>query len=140
MLLGQRIKLTREGKGLTQQDLATISGVCQQMISKLETGRSQHTGDIVKLACALDVSPLWLEGLTDGNRETGFSSGQAPDQRITKICLEFLAREKLHNSSFHKQAKLFCDCYALCAKAENRKLSTQAMLKLLEKQLPAVPD
>lgn len=45
---------------MTQAELAKASGVKQQMISKLESGKSQTTSDIVALATALDVSPLWL--------------------------------------------------------------------------------
>lgn len=59
--LKDRLKSARNEAGLTQEELAEKSGVKQQMISKLETGKSKETTGIVALATALRKNPVWLE-------------------------------------------------------------------------------
>jgi transcriptional regulator with XRE-family HTH domain len=61
MDLAQRLKTARKEAGLSQARLAELSKVSQQMISKLESGRSTETAGIVRLALACDVRPEWLE-------------------------------------------------------------------------------
>ncbi|WP_246221745.1 helix-turn-helix domain-containing protein [Marichromatium bheemlicum] len=56
----KRLRQRRLALGLTQRELATRSGMSQQMISRLESGRAESTGDIVALAQALTVSAEWL--------------------------------------------------------------------------------
>ncbi len=139
MNLGQRIKSLREEKGLTQKDLATISGVCQQMISKLETGKSQQTSDIVKLACALGVSALWLEGLSSESSSMYVNrTGDQLHHKAVQITIEFLsidAKKRDKNLSFRKQAELFRQCYELCTRAENKALSKQQIMGRLNKEI-----
>lgn len=60
MSLGQRLKLVREGKKLTQLSLAQRSGVSQQLISRLESGHVESTTEIFPLADALAVDARWL--------------------------------------------------------------------------------
>ncbi|MBN1378961.1 MAG: helix-turn-helix transcriptional regulator [Gammaproteobacteria bacterium] len=138
MNLGQRIKSQREAKGLTQDDLAAISGVCQQMISKLETGRSEHTADIIKLACALDVSPLWLEGLADESSDLAPQKNLSLHHRAVMVCIEFLSTEVpgfFAGSGFRKQADLFCRCYEVCTRPGSKTLAKKDLFALLKKQL-----
>ena len=137
MNLGQRIKSLREEKGLTQKDLATVSGVCQQMISKLETGRSQQTSDIVKLACALDVSALWLEGLSSEPKLSKTKrTGDQLHHKAVQISLEFLQSElSLPGCSLRKQAELFRQCYELCTRTENQALSKQQLIGRLKREI-----
>lgn len=56
--MGYKIKETREAKGMTQEDLATASGVSRVTISGLENGteRATTTKTLVKIARALGVS------------------------------------------------------------------------------------
>jgi len=58
--LGDRLLQARKSSGLTQSQLAEKSGQTQQMISKLESGRSNETAGIVALAMACGVRPEWL--------------------------------------------------------------------------------
>jgi len=60
MKIGERLKLAREKAKLTQGQLAEKTGVSQQTISKLETGKSDSTSEVVQLAAVLAVSPEWL--------------------------------------------------------------------------------
>lgn len=58
--LGQRLKLARESKQLAQAALARQSGVSQQLISRLESGKVESTTEIFSLADALGVDARWL--------------------------------------------------------------------------------
>ena len=65
--LGQRIALIREKRGLTQSDVAELTGLKIQNISRLETDAREHarSDTLIRLAQALDVSTDYLLGLTD---------------------------------------------------------------------------
>jgi transcriptional regulator with XRE-family HTH domain len=69
MSLGDRIRQRREVLGLTQSDLAAMTKMRQNMISRLEHGDTPNPGaDVLKrLALALRVSIDWLVGLYDGD-------------------------------------------------------------------------
>jgi phage repressor protein C with HTH and peptisase S24 domain len=61
MTMADRIKVERKALGFSQGELAERAGVKQQMISKLETGQAQSTGDLAAIARALNVAPWWLQ-------------------------------------------------------------------------------
>jgi transcriptional regulator with XRE-family HTH domain len=62
-LVGRNVKRIRQQKGLTQEQLAEISGFSQQYISGLEQGRRNPTiVSIFELATALGVSHMDLVG------------------------------------------------------------------------------
>ena len=60
MTLADRLKTARTNAGLTQSELAAMTNVTQQQISKLESGKSTETSAIVDLADATNVNPSWL--------------------------------------------------------------------------------
>ncbi|HEX7025876.1 MAG TPA: helix-turn-helix transcriptional regulator [Gammaproteobacteria bacterium] len=147
MTLGDRIKLVREEKGITQQQLAEMSGVCQQMISKLETGKANATSDIVKLAYCLEVSPNWLEGLSKnrnveaaprskaGAQQT--TQGEKLNQKALQACIEFLTQDPprlFARSGFRKQSEIFSKCYALCTQSKNKSLSKPDLVDMLKRR------
>lgn len=146
MTLGDRIKLVREEKGITQQQLAEMSGVCQQMISKLETGKASATSDIVKLAYCLEVSPNWLEGLSKNrnveaaSRKTGAqqeSQGAKLNQKALQACIEYLTQDPprlFTRSGFRKQSEIFSKCYALCTVSKNKSLSKADLIDILKRR------
>jgi transcriptional regulator with XRE-family HTH domain len=58
---GERLRHIRKQRLLTQVELSKMTGVAQDSISSLETGkREAHPGTIKKLAEALDVEPRKL--------------------------------------------------------------------------------
>jgi len=60
-LVGRNVKRLRQEKGLTQEQLAELSGFSQQYISGLEQGRRNPTVvSIYELAMALGVSHMEL--------------------------------------------------------------------------------
>jgi SOS-response transcriptional repressor LexA len=56
-----RLKARRKEIGLSQVDLARVSGVSQTTISDIERGRNDGSGRILDLAKALGCRPEWLE-------------------------------------------------------------------------------
>jgi transcriptional regulator with XRE-family HTH domain len=60
-LVGRNVKRFREKKGLTQEQLADVSGFSQQYISSLERGHRNPTiVTLYELALALGVSHIEL--------------------------------------------------------------------------------
>ena len=60
-LVGRNVKRVRQEKGLTQEQLAELSGFSQQYISGLEQGRRNPTiVSIYELATALGVGHMEL--------------------------------------------------------------------------------
>jgi transcriptional regulator with XRE-family HTH domain len=60
--IGQRLRAARLARGLTQAQLAAVSGVQQATLSKLESG-AKTRASFTTMAClarALDVRPSWL--------------------------------------------------------------------------------
>lgn len=55
-----RVKTRRTNLGLTQEQVAKISGLKQPDISKIELGLISETAKILGLAKALECSPEWL--------------------------------------------------------------------------------
>src|SRR5574343_1279526 len=61
MKYGDRLRLAREHKGITQDELVKISGVKQGTISKIERGSQNSSGFDAELAYALDIEAMWLK-------------------------------------------------------------------------------
>jgi repressor LexA len=62
----ERLKMTRESKGMTQSQLCDASGVSQAQLSLYESGQRSPTADtLMKLAKSLNVSVDYLLGLVD---------------------------------------------------------------------------
>ena len=71
MTLGDRIKLTREKRGLSQNELSRRSGVRQALISELESGKKDDTtgSALRRMARVLGVSVDYLLGTFDPDSE-----------------------------------------------------------------------
>ena len=145
MSIGKQIKTLRQEKGWSQQDLADASGVCQQMISKLETGRAHQTSDIVKLAFALDVSPLFLEGISkqrDGSakpvKKAQSQKGQELNQKALQACLDVLINqsEKFLDGGIRRQTAIFAKCYEVATQPKNLALSKTKLESLIKLKQP----
>lgn len=96
--MADRIKAARLKSGLSQAELSMQTHLTQQMISKLESGRSQSTSAIFAIGKALSVSVywLWLGGGDNSHRgsNTAFFDDRSlseawlllSDQQRNKIC------------------------------------------------------
>lgn len=140
MSVGARVRQVRQEKGFTQKDLADLSGVCQQMISKLEVGKAQGSANIVRLALALDVSPAWLEGIS--RQKTALPAKPAQvnsplNRKALHACIEYLIGkcDLLTAYSYRRQAELFATCYELCTQEKNKKLSKTDMISMLSRRV-----
>ena len=58
--MAERLSALREFACLTQDELASRSGVSRATISRIEAGEDASAGSIRKLAEALGVDPGWL--------------------------------------------------------------------------------
>ena len=66
MEIGKRIKLLRDSKGFTQEELGKLVGVSKATINRYETGEIDIKRTIaIKLGKALDVSPAIIMGWSD---------------------------------------------------------------------------
>jgi transcriptional regulator with XRE-family HTH domain len=140
MGVGARVRQVRQEKGFTQKDLADLSGVCQQMISKLEVGKAQSSANIVRLAVALDVSPAWLEGISKDKNPEQSKAAQVRDTPLNRkalhACIEYLAGKFAHAASnYRQQTEIFAVCYELCMQEKNRKLTKASMISMLERRV-----
>jgi len=61
MSIGSRIREARKARGISQKELADKIGIRQPSLSQLETGESQGTTYLARIASVLGVNPLWLE-------------------------------------------------------------------------------
>jgi transcriptional regulator with XRE-family HTH domain len=141
MGVGARVRQIRQEKGFTQKDLADLSGVCQQMISKLEVGKAQSSANIVRLALALDVSPVWLEGISTHKNPVQGKAAQVKDTPLNRkalhACIEYLTGKfaLLGTSNYRQQAEIFALCYELCTQEKNKKLGKADMISLLSRRV-----
>lgn len=60
MKYGERLRLARKYKNLSQAELAIISGVKQGTISKIERNGQNYSGFDAQLSDALDIHAMWL--------------------------------------------------------------------------------
>ena len=58
--IGDRVRVARKNKGMTQGQLAAAVGIAQPTLSNLEKGKHAETVKIVEIAKTLGVRPEWL--------------------------------------------------------------------------------
>lgn len=64
--IGARVKEVREGRALTQQEVAKRAGLAMDAMSRIENGyRKPRPSTLQRLAAALDVAVERLTGATD---------------------------------------------------------------------------
>lgn len=86
MDFGERLRAARKYAKLTQQELATTSGVPQQTISKIERGDQDTSSHTVHLAVACGVRPQWL-AMEEGPMTDTYVTDQ-PRQKAMMILQE----------------------------------------------------
>lgn len=77
MSISDRLKSRRIELGLTQTQLALLSGVRQQTIHRIESGTSERPRNLLEIADALECSARWL--LHGYSAETESGSENATD-------------------------------------------------------------
>lgn len=104
MEFGDRLRQTREAKGMSQQDLADRAGIQASAVSHFELGRRLPSFDnIRRLADALNVTSDFLLGRTDVREVAGpeaaalfreYRELSTADQQALSKFAEHLAAQK----------------------------------------------
>lgn len=119
MRLGERIRIARERKGLTQAELAQEVGVARETVGNWETGQTSPRNKLTKLEEALSVQlakrngegdskPRYRLGLDVGVDSIGWAVVQIPDEAtegLTEPELEELKAE-LNARAWSKAAEI----------------------------------
>ena len=100
MEMGERIKMLREQRGMTLEELGNKVGVGKSTVRKWETGAiaNMRRDKIQKLADALGVSPGYLMGWDDAVSTSGHHSSIHSGLPRSRRCLA--AANALHICSF----------------------------------------
>jgi transcriptional regulator with XRE-family HTH domain len=85
MTLGERLKLAMEYAGLHQKALEAASGVKQQIIHKIVSGKQLTSAHTVKLAIACGVRPEWLAE-EQGVMVDGYTIADQRLVHLVKVC------------------------------------------------------
>lgn len=115
--LDERLLAARNRCEKKQNVIAHETGMTQAAYSQLETGKTNKTAHIARLAQSLNVDPLWLE------------TGQG-EMSITAVSLtadEMAFLEIYRNLQQHQKIYLAGEASELIAKSENRAAKTEEM-------------
>jgi transcriptional regulator with XRE-family HTH domain len=76
--IGERIRIARQDRGWTQEQLADAVGVSRSAVAQWETGRAgQLTGNLSRIAEVLSVG---IEYLTQGREKRGSAQASSGDE------------------------------------------------------------
>lgn len=132
--LAERLISIREKKGFTQLQLSELSGVSQQLIHKIESGKTKKTSFILQLAIALKVNPQWLqfgEGSPDFLASSYFGNNLIfiPVIEWVQIdrFLDISAQEELENS-ISKRIAIISHDYCIDKRCFALKVNSDAMV------------
>jgi transcriptional regulator with XRE-family HTH domain len=79
-IVGKRLRELRENAGLSQQELADLTGISKRQLGRYEQSKGEPSGDaLVRIAKRLGVSVDYLLGLVD--TPGGNWDGLTPDER-----------------------------------------------------------
>ena len=74
MTVGERIVETRKAKGISQKQLAEMTGIPIQTLFRIEKGGNITIANMQKIAEALETTPSLLMGWEQENRKEDISS------------------------------------------------------------------
>jgi transcriptional regulator with XRE-family HTH domain len=101
--LGQRMRMKRQEKGWTQEQLAVRAGTNQAVIQKIENGKSLRPRKIDEIAAVLDVNPAWLmfgDDMANTLSEDAMTLAQAwhnlPEPHRSRLRQEILSLSPRH--------------------------------------------
>ena len=82
--IGERIKLLRINRELTQSDLADVSGVSIRSISRFEQGEDIQLGNFIKILKALNLQNNLDQLVPDIKTYPSYQLQKKPKQRVRK--------------------------------------------------------
>ena len=81
MNIGERVKILREKKGMTQEELATLLGYkSKSSVTHIENGRDIPRSMVVRLAAILEVTPSYLMGWDEQTENAPGSNTKSVDE------------------------------------------------------------
>lgn len=96
--IGDKLRILRESKGMTQDDLAEATGMNRVTIAKYEIGKIEpKSKSLSRLAAALDVSTDYLVGQIDEQEEQEHKEEkppQTPEARLISASIDSMPEEK----------------------------------------------
>ena len=94
--IGNRLRILREAKGMTQDDLAEAAGMNRVTIAKYETGRIEpKTKSLSRLAAALGVTTDYLIGQVEPeNEQEQIIAPRTIEARIVSFGMDSLPKEE----------------------------------------------
>jgi len=94
--LAKRLKYARDLKGLTQEELAQMAKTTQDVITKIEQGKTKQPRSIEQIAKVLNKSAAWLLfGMEDSHKVIDLEEERKLENKVpTESKIESLAREK----------------------------------------------
>ena len=101
MKIGDRVKKAREDAGMTQEILASISGVPQARISALELNKHKKSSYLIQLSTGLGVDPNWLL--------TGVSSGEVKvdytpiEKEILSLTMQLTHEQRVRQIAYMRE-------------------------------------
>ena len=101
MKIGDRVKKAREDAGMTQEILASISGVPQARISALELNKHKKSSYLIQLSTGLGVDPSWLL--------TGVSSGEVKvdytpiEKEILSLTMQLTHEQRVREIAYMRE-------------------------------------
>ena len=101
MKIGDRVKKAREDAGMTQEILASISGVPQARISALELNKHKKSSYLIQLSTGLGVDPNWLL--------TGVSSGEVKvdytpiEKEILSLIMQLTKEQRVRQIAYMRE-------------------------------------
>jgi transcriptional regulator with XRE-family HTH domain len=124
MTFNERLKKFRENKGLTQEQLAKLSGLSTRMIQNYEKGSRPQFENAKKLAAALEISVYELLGeggtlIAEAGEKYGARGAKQAEQLISEVTGLFAGGE-MAEEDMDVMLKAIIDAYWI-AKEKNRK-------------------
>jgi transcriptional regulator with XRE-family HTH domain len=124
MTFNARLKGLREARGLTQAQLANLSGISTRMIQKYESGSHPQYDTVIKLSRALGISASELLGesealIAEAGEKYGARGAKQAEQLVSEVTGLFAGGE-MAEEDMDVMMKAITDAYWI-AKEKNRK-------------------
>lgn len=104
--IADRLAAARKEAGLSQSELATRAGVSPGTIGNIEAGTRDAPRDVVEIATALGVSPMWLKRGLGPMRPQSRGAAHDMSQSATTMPLQRVAWEQLMAADLSKPFEL----------------------------------
>lgn len=92
MALGEKLRIARRAKGMTQLQLANMIGVKHNSVSDWENGKSKPGPDTIELLCGvLGVTPTYLVGSKSEGEYADILSNLAREPGLLDMLYDYIS-------------------------------------------------